>query len=69
MGRIKNSLIKRTARAMLKEENRFTEKFDNNKLLLGNTMPGKRLRNGIAGYITRLKVNERKKAEMLKNQQ
>lgn len=54
---------------MLKEENKFTEKFDNNKLILGNTMPGKRLRNGIAGYITRLKINERKKAEMLKNQQ
>ncbi len=67
MGRIKSTLIKRTARAMLKEENKFEEGFETNKKLIGNSMPSKRLRNGIAGYVTRLKRNEQKRREILKN--
>ena len=64
MGRVKNSLIKRTARSLSKEENNFSEDFNNNKLLLGNTMPSKRLRNGVAGYITRLNRNLKKKKSL-----
>ena len=69
MGRIKGTLIKRTAKNLLKEENNFTEKFEDNKTLLGSTMPSKKLRNQIAGYVLRLKINERKKAEMLKKKE
>ena len=59
MGRIKSALIKRTGRNLLKEENLFSESFENNKKLLGDTMPSKRLRNKIAGFITRFKSKEK----------
>lgn len=55
MGRIKSALVKRTARNLLKEENTFDGNFNKNKKLLADTMPSKRLRNKIAGYIARLK--------------
>ena len=65
MGRIKNALIKRTSRLLLKEENGFTEDFGRAKELLGSTMPSKSLRNKIAGYIARLKRQENAKAKAL----
>jgi ribosomal protein S17E len=68
MGRIKSALIKRTARSMIKEENQFKEDFNTNKSLISNSMPSKRLRNRIAGYVTRLKRNDKKRREMLKNE-
>jgi len=61
MGRIKSALVKRTARAVVKETERFTEKFDDNKLVLGSSMPSKRLRNMIAGYVARIKRMQREK--------
>lgn len=60
MGRIKSLLIKRTTRSLLKEENAFSENFEENKKLLGTHMPSKRIRNMIAGYITRLKRKQEK---------
>jgi len=65
MGRIKSALIKRTAKALLKEENAFSDTFEANKPLLGTKMPSKSLRNKIAGYITRIKRNEKAKRERL----
>jgi ribosomal protein S17E len=57
MGRIKSILEKRTAKKLLQEENLFTEKFEDNKKVLGNKhMPSKKVRNKIAGYIARLKI-------------
>jgi len=61
MGRIKSALIKRTARNMLKEQNTFNDTFNKNRDILGRSMPSKRLRNKIAGYITRIKRNAQKK--------
>jgi len=55
MGRIKSKLVKRTGHRLLKHENKFTEQFEQNKLLLRNISPSKKIRNSIAGYITRLK--------------
>ena len=55
MGRIKSKLIKRTGRSLLKEENNFTENFDDNKKVLKGLMPSKKIRNQVAGYITRKK--------------
>lgn len=60
-------------------QHKFEEAFDHNKKALGNnTMPSKKMRNKIAGYISRLKRMEREsvvkaekakaKAEMLKAQ-
>lgn len=66
MGRIKSALVKRSSKKMLKEENVFTDKFEDNKKVLGNTMPSKRIKNMIAGYIARLKRMQAKdQAELL----
>ena len=61
MGRIKSALIKRTARNLLKENNKFNLEFNNNKRKLGGSMPSKSLRNKIAGYITRVNMDKSKK--------
>jgi len=60
MGRIKSKLVKRTAHSLLKAENLFTNSFETNKKVLGNNlMPSKKIRNQIAGYISRLKKREK----------
>ena len=58
MGRIKSKLVKRTARSLLNEENKFNDKFNENKDLLKGSMPSKKIRNQIAGHITRIKKSE-----------
>ncbi len=68
MGRIKSALIKRTARNLLKEGSNFTEKFEENKTILANSMPSKKTRNKIAGYIGKLKMQERERKELLAKQ-
>ena len=56
MGRIKTTLIKRTARTLIKERpDSFNEDFDYNENKIKKLVPAKRMRNGIAGYIARLK--------------
>jgi len=55
MGRIKSKLVKRTSHLLLKEENKFTDKFEENKELLKNVTPSKKIRNQIAGFIARVK--------------
>jgi len=60
MGRIKGKLVKRTSVNLLKEENKFTDKFDENKQLLKVSMPSKKIRNQIAGYIARIKKRDTK---------
>ena len=55
MGRIKQTMVKKAARNLLEiENNKFTIDFDHNKKLLKNSMPSKKVRNKIAGYISRL---------------
>jgi len=68
MGRIKSTLVKRTARILLNEENKFNEDFEKNKILLGNHMPGKSTKNKIAGYLSRLKRAEREKKAKIETQ-
>jgi len=58
MGRIKPKLIKRTTRALLSQENKFSSNFEENKKRLADTMPSKKVRNKIAGYLVRLKERE-----------
>jgi ribosomal protein S17E len=58
MGRIKTTLIKRTTRKILEgSPESFGKDFDQNKKPLGKILPSKRMRNSVAGYITRLKKN------------
>lgn len=62
MGRIKSTLIKRTARQLTKEPI-FGDTFDHNKKILKDSMPSKKTRNRIAGYIARLKRAEQVNAQ------
>lgn len=55
MGRIKSKLIKRTGKNLITGENNFTSEFDENKKMLQDLMPSKKVRNQVAGYITRKK--------------
>ena len=64
MGKIKSKLVKRTGDKLIVEGIPFTSKFDDNKKILGRTMPSKKLRNQIAGYVTRVKTLESRKAAM-----
>ncbi len=66
MGKIKTKLIKRTAKKLIEKGVEFSEDFNENKKILGNdTMSSKKIRNQIAGYLSRLKKAEaKKKAEL-----
>ena len=54
MGRIKSTMIKRTAKQLLSQNPSFTKEFNENKNVLRNTMPSKHIANKVAGYIGRL---------------
>jgi ribosomal protein S17E len=55
MGKIKTKLIKRTAHELIKKGVKFSDSFEENKKILGNTMPSKKVRNQVAGFIARIK--------------
>ena len=62
MGRIKSRAIKKVAFQLLKKHpDVFKETFEENKALIPNYLeqPRKKLRNPIAGYITRLIQNQK----------
>lgn len=59
MGRIKQLMVKRASKELMVKEASFVEDFTPNKRILGSTMPSKKVRNKIAGYIARLKKAER----------
>ncbi len=63
MGRIKPAMVKRTSKELLQKDISFSEQFSDNKKILGSTMPSKKVRNKIAGYIARLKRMERASKE------
>ena len=68
MGRIKSTLVKRTAKTLIKHIE-FKDSFNGNKKILGgNTMPSKRMRNKIAGYMTRLQQMKMEAAQKLREQ-
>lgn len=55
MGKIKSKAIKRSAKTLLEKDVEFTDNFDKNKKILKDTMPSKKLRNQLAGFLARLK--------------
>ena len=65
MGRIKSTLVKRTAKKLLQEENSFNSSFKDNKKVLGPNMPSKRIRNMIAGYVTHLRRMAEKEPKLV----
>ena len=57
MGRIKTTLIKRVSKQLIREHGKdFKKDFDENKTLVSKyaDIPSKKIRNVIAGYVTRL---------------
>ena len=65
MGKIKLKMVKKAAGELLKKGIEFSEEFERNKIILGNTMPSKKIRNQLAGYIARLKKQEKQKKPVL----
>lgn len=63
MGRIKSMAIKRVSRELIETNpGFFSDNFEKNKVLLSGLFKLKKMRNSIAGYITRIikKENEKK---------
>ena len=63
MGKIKSKLVKRTAKTLVEKGIEFNSDFEKNKKILGTTMPSKKIRNQLAGYLTRLKKTEKNSSE------
>lgn len=61
MGKIKSKLMKRSAGELIKKGIEFSGNFERNKRILGNTMPSKKIRNQIAGYLSKLNKKEKQK--------
>ena len=59
MGKIKSKLIRRSSKTFLEKGIEFNEDFEKNKKILGNTMPSKKLRNQMAGFLARVKRQEK----------
>ena len=62
MGRIKTTLTKRIGTKLCEQyDDQFTDKFDENKLKVSalTDVRSKKLRNIIAGYVTRLTRNKK----------
>ena len=63
MGRIKTTLIKRASKQIFREHSEdIKENFDDNKSIVTRfaDIPSKKLRNIIAGYVTRLAKTKEK---------
>jgi small subunit ribosomal protein S17e len=61
LGKVRTDTVKRTSRELIKRfPERFTGEFESDKQAVNDlvTTQSKRLRNRIAGYVTRLKVVE-----------
>lgn len=64
MGRIKTQVIKRLTREIMgRYEDKLTDDFEKNKLAIISLtgLSSKKLRNSVAGYVTRLVKVKRKK--------
>lgn len=66
MGKIKSKLIRRTSKILIGKGIEFSKEFKRNKKILGNTMPSKKLRNQMAGHLSRVKTQEEKNQLKLK---
>ncbi len=61
MGKIKSKLVRRTSKILMEKGIIFDKEFARNKKVLGNTMPSKKLRNQMAGFLSRVKRQEEEK--------
>lgn len=54
MGKIKSRLVRRSAKRLINEDIKFDKNFNKNKQILKGLMPSKKLRNQMAGLLTRI---------------
>ena len=69
MGKIKSKLVRRTAKGLKENKIKFNTNFKENKKVLGNSMPSKKVRNQIAGLLVRTEkqaLEEKKKLNLKK---
>jgi len=66
MGKIKSKQVKRASQELMENGIEFGEDFEKNKKTLGNEMPSKKMRNKMAGYLSRYMKKKKKEAETLK---
>jgi len=59
MGKIKSKTIKRAAKIFIQKDIEFSDSFDRNKRILKMTMPSKKLRNQMAGFLSKIKKQEK----------
>lgn len=59
MGKIKSKAVKKASVELIDRKIEFTEDFEKNKSMLKGTMSSKKVRNQMAGYLSRLKRQER----------
>ncbi len=59
MGKSKSKLIRRSANTLVEKGISFTEKFEENKKILGNFLPSKKIRNQIAGLLAKSMKHKR----------
>lgn len=58
MGKIKSKSVKRAAEILVEKEIEFTDSFEENKKILEGITPSKKIRNQMAGLLTKLKKRE-----------
>jgi len=68
LGKVRTETVKRAARELIERfPGKFTNEYEANKTAVNEVLiaPSKKLRNLIAGYVTRLRVTDAKKATMM----
>jgi small subunit ribosomal protein S17e len=68
LGKVRTETVKRAARELIERfPEKFTNEYEANKAAVNEVMkaPSKRLRNRIAGYVTRLKVTDAHRITMM----
>jgi len=68
MGKIKSKQVKRASNELMQNGIEFHEEFEKNKIILGKEMPSKKMRNKMAGYLSRFMKQKKKMAESLKTE-
>ena len=68
MGKIKSKQVKRSSQELMDAGIEFSEDFEKNKKVLGQEMPSKKMRNKMAGYLSRFMKQKRKEAESLQTE-
>jgi small subunit ribosomal protein S17e len=68
LGKVRTETVKRAARELIERfPGKFTNEYEANKAAVNEVLnaPSKKLRNRIAGYVTRLKVTDAHRATMM----